>query len=207
MTKNKITIDLLQQIVKQAEQNQEGDVANYIPELANVNKETTAIAVRPLAGESVVYSNTDIAPVTLQSTAKIIPLIGLLEEFGEERLFEWVKVEPSGDDFASITRLEHFGPKPSNPMLNAGAITLCSKIPGVFEQQFAWQDRWTQKLFNQNLRINPSVFASEKRTGDHNRFMQQAPRSGHVTAVLFKSLNARQDWRSASSLLLIMLPT
>src|SRR3546814_3630384 len=59
---------------------------------------------------------------TLFRSGKLIPLIGLLEEFGAQQLFEWVKVEPSGDDFASITRLEQFGPKPSNPMLNAGAI-------------------------------------------------------------------------------------
>jgi glutaminase len=99
----------------------------------------------------------------------MIPLIGLLEEFGDEQLFEWVKVEPSGDDFASITRLEQFGPKPSNPMLNAGAITLCSHIPGKSEQQFRWLENWVQKLFNQRLNINPLVFASEKRTGDRNR--------------------------------------
>ncbi len=99
----------------------------------------------------------------------MIPLIGLLEEFGADQLFEWVKVEPSGDDFASITRLEQFGPKPSNPMLNAGAIALCSRIPGVGEQQFRWLEHWVQKLFNQRLSINPLVFASEKRTGNRNR--------------------------------------
>jgi glutaminase len=54
-------------------------------------------------------------------------------------------------------------------MLNAGAITLCSHIPGKGEQQFAWLERWVQKLFNQRLSINPLVFASEKRTGNRNR--------------------------------------
>lgn len=169
MTRKKITVDLLKDLVKTAEKNQEGETANYIPELANVNKELTAVAVKTLAGESLSYSNMPLAPVTLQSTGKMVPLIGLLEEFGAEQLFEWVKVEPSGDDFASITRLEQFGPKPSNPMLNAGAITLCSHIPGIGEGQFAWLEHWTQKLFNHRLNINPLVLASEKRTGDRNR--------------------------------------
>ncbi|KTC84075.1 glutaminase A [Legionella brunensis] len=169
MTQNKITVDLLKQLVSKAELSQEGDTANYIPELANVNKDITAMAVHTLGGETLSYSNQPLAPVTLQSTGKMITLIGLLEEFGAEQLFEWVKVEPSGDDFASITRLEQFGPKPSNPMLNAGAITLCSHIPGVSEQQFAWLEHWVQKLFNQKLSINPLVFASEKRTGNRNR--------------------------------------
>lgn len=169
MSQKKITLDLLKELVKTAEQNQEGETANYIPELANVNKELTAVAVKPLRGETLSYSNMPLAPVTLQSTGKLVPLIGLVEEFGAEQLFEWVKVEPSGDDFASITRLEQFGPKPSNPMLNAGAITLCSHIPGVGEAQFAWLEHWVQKLFNHRLSINPLVLASEKRTGDRNR--------------------------------------
>ncbi|ARB93128.1 glutaminase A [Legionella longbeachae] len=163
-----LTLSLLEDLVRLAELNQEGKTADYIPELANVNQELTAIAVQPIGKESVSYSNSTLFPITLQSTAKMIPLIGLLEEYGEE-LFEWVKVEPSGDDFASITRLEQFGPKPSNPMLNAGAITLCSHIPGTGEQQFRWLENWVRKLFNQRLSINPLVFASEKRTGDRNR--------------------------------------
>lgn len=164
-----LSIELLKTIVEKAEKNKDGDTAGYIPELANVNKELTAIAVWPLQDEYQTYANASVTPVTLQSVGKMVPLIGLLEEFGVDQVLKWVKVEPSGDDFASITRLERFGPKPSNPMLNAGAITLCSHIPGVEEQQFAWLEHWIQKLFNQKLTINPLVVASEKRTGDRNR--------------------------------------
>lgn len=169
MTLKTFNPDLLECIVREAENNQEGDTATYIPELANVNKDLTAIAVQVIGEPIASFSNEPLLPVTLQSTAKMIPLIGLLEEFGQDQLFQWVKVEPSGDDFASITRLEQFGPKPSNPMLNAGAITLCSHIPGMGEQKFAWLDDWVTKLFNQRLSINPRVFASEKRTGNRNR--------------------------------------
>ncbi|BCA96865.1 glutaminase [Legionella antarctica] len=164
-----LNISLLEDLVRIAELNKEGKTADYIPELSNVNQELTAIAVQQLGERPLSYSNYPLPPVTLQSTAKLIPLIGLLEELGAEHLFKWVRVEPSGDDFASITRLEQFGPKPSNPMLNAGAITLCSRIPGTGEQQFGWLEHWVQKLFNQRLSINPLVFASEKRTGNRNR--------------------------------------
>lgn len=164
-----ITIDLLKQLVEVAEKNHDGDTANYIPELANVDNAITGIAVQPVGGEPIIYSNMPLPRITIQSTSKIIPLIGLLEEFGPEHVFEWVRVEPSGDEFSSITRLEQFGPKPSNPMLNAGAIALCSHIPGNGEEQFAWLDKWTKITFNERLAINPLVFASEKRTGDRNR--------------------------------------
>lgn len=164
-----VTVDLLKQLVEVAEKNHDGQTANYIPELANVNNDLTAIAVQPIDGEPVMYSNMPLPRVTMQSTSKLIPLIGLLEEFGPEQVFKWVRVEPSGDEFSSITRLEQDGPKPSNPMLNAGAIVLCSHIPGNNEEQFAWLERWIKITFNQRLAINPTVFASEKRTGDRNR--------------------------------------
>lgn len=180
MTTQTLSLELLKSIVEMAEKNTEGHAATYIPELAHVDNDITAIAVQELGGNKVYsYSNKPLDPVTLQSTGKMIPLIGLLEEFGLEQVMQWVKFEPSGDDFASITRLEKFGPKPSNPMLNAGAITLCSHIPGIGEQQFAWLEHWVKRLFNHRLNINSLVFASEKRTGDRNRSLAYLLKSCH----------------------------
>lgn len=164
-----LNIDLLKKIVEHASLCDEGTTANYIPELANINKDLCALGVYKLNEKPLFFSNMDCPPITLQSTGKLIPLIGLLEEMGVDQVLNWVKVEPTGDDFASITRLERFGPKPSNPMVNAGAIALCSHIPGVGEQQFAWLEQWVMKLYNTKLSMNPMVFASEKRTGDRNR--------------------------------------
>ena len=164
-----INSDVLKKIVEQAQSCHDGDTANYIPELASVNKDLTALAVQTIDGPAMMFSNMPCPLVTLQSTSKLIPLIGLLEEVGVEQVLNWVKVEPSGDDFASITRLERFGPKPSNPMVNAGAIALCSRIPGVGEHTFSWLERWVMTLFDQRLNMNHVVFASEKRTGDRNR--------------------------------------
>ena len=165
----KLTTALLESIVALAETNQDGATANYIPELAHVDPSITAIAVHPLHQKPLMHSNQILQPVTLQSTAKLVPLIGLLEEQGAKKLFEWVKVEPSGDEFSSITRLEQFGPKPSNPMLNAGAITLCSHIPGTTSDALNWLDSWINILFNQPLSVNHMVYNSEKNTGDRNR--------------------------------------
>ena len=176
---NRVSGELLERLVATAANNWEGKIADYIPELAKANKNATAIAVQTIGNQSVVYNNTELLPVTLQSVAKLIPLIGLLEEVGVQQLLKWVDVEPSGDEFASITRLAQFGPMPSNPMLNAGAITLCSHIPGNREQQFAWLDLWVNKLFNQPLSINPLVFTSEKRTGDRNRSLAYLLKNCH----------------------------
>ena len=195
-------LNLLKSIVHEAAKNTNGSVAAYIPELATVDPQVTAIAVSPLQGKTAHFSNVPARPVTLQSTAKLIPLIGLLEEVGFNKLYEWVKVEPSGDDFASITRLEQFGPKPSNPMLNAGAITLCSHIPGAGSQAgFDWLNRWTSTLFNRALQVNQRVCESEKSSGDRNRSLAYLLKCRHdlgtdvsETLDLYFTLCSYEGW-------------
>lgn len=184
-----ITATELEKFIKLAEEDASGNTANYIPELANVPEDLISVTVHVLGHPPVTASNMPAPPMTLQSVSKLIPLIGLLEEYGPEQVFSWVKVEPSGDDFASVARLDQFGPKPSNPMLNAGAITLCSYIPGEGEQRLAWLQRWMNVLFNSNLIINNLVLTSERRTGDRNRSLAYLLKSqgnirGSVTETL-----------------------
>ncbi len=210
---NALSLNLLKRIVQNAEKNTEGQVASYIPELANVNAKMTAITVVPVSGEPVSYANCNPEPITLQSTAKLIPLIALLEEVGFDKLYQWVKVEPSGDDFASITRLEQFGPKPSNPMLNAGAITLCSHIPGGNQtEKFSWLNHWTEKLFNRPLTINQRVFESEKLTGDRNRSLAYLLKCRHdlgaeieETLDIYFTLCSYEGWTTDLTYLPIIL--
>ena len=181
MNKNHpLTIEYLHKTIQYAAHNHDGKIADYIPELAHVDPNITALAIQEIGQEPLFSSNRPIQPVTLQSTSKLIPLIGLLEEYGLERLSHWVKVEPSGDDFASITRLAQFGPRPSNPMLNAGAMTLCSHIPGNKQKKIKWMEYWVHKLFNKLLSINTTVLNSEKLTGDRNRSLAYLLKSKHI---------------------------
>lgn len=155
--------------VELAKQNSEGSIANYIPELASVPEELTAVSVTLADGTVLTSGDATSQLITLQSTAKLVILIGLLEELGSREVMKWVKVEPSGDDFSSVARLDQFGPKPSNPMLNSGAIALSAHIPGNAEEKLVWLENWMEKLFGEKLRLDHKVYASEKRTGDRNR--------------------------------------
>lgn len=173
MIEEKVDLSILQKVLDEAiiiaRENHEGHVADYIPELASTTEDRTSVAVM-LKDGTILSAGDDIdEPITLQSVAKMIVLIGLLEELGAEEVTRWVKVEPSGDDFASIARLDQFGPKPSNPMLNSGAIALCAHVPGKAEEKLHWLEGWTEKLFGEKLSLDAKVFASEKRTGDRNR--------------------------------------
>lgn len=54
---------------------------------------------------------------------------------GFSYVLERVDVEPTGDPFNSIIRLEMHKPgKPFNPMINAGEITVASLLPGESPQ-------------------------------------------------------------------------
>lgn len=166
-------ITKLQQVIDDAvalaKQNHDGSVANYIPELAQVPEDLTGVAITLNDGTCLMAGDANSQLITLQSTAKVVLLIGLLEEFGGDEIFKWVKYEPSGDDFASIARLDQFGPRPSNPMLNSGAIALSSHVPGHTEQRLTWLEEWMAKCFGEKLRLDHKVYASERRTGDRNR--------------------------------------
>lgn len=187
MKKNIETV--LNEAMAVVRQQNHGKVADYIPELASMPENIVTVAVRLLDGTTYVAGDDHTSQATLQSIAKLVVLIGLLEEVGAEEVFSWLRVEPSGDDFNSIARLDQFGPLPSNPMLNAGAITLCSYIPGNAEQQHAWLETWMQRLFGEKLNIDPKVLASEKCTGNRNRSLAYLLKdnnviNGNVEAIL-----------------------
>jgi glutaminase len=160
---------LLTEAVAEARSLTEGAPAAYIPELAQVDPELTSVAVVLPDGTAVVAGDAARHRFTVQSSAKVVLLAGLLEELGEERVFSLVGAEPSGGSFASIARLETHDPKPANPLVNPGAIALCSLIPGDLPAKLGWLETWTERLYGARLRVNSRVFASERTTGDRNR--------------------------------------
>ncbi|WP_083482794.1 glutaminase A [Candidatus Berkiella aquae] len=169
----------LDEAVLAAKQNREGAPADYIPELANVDPEQLSAAIQLVDGTQLFSGDHQQHLFTLQSVAKLISLIGLMEEYGEEKMFSWIHVEPSGQSFSSIAQVDRYGPIPVNPMVNAGAIALCSRIPGNTQQRAQWLDGWAARLFGQILGVNGKVFASERATGDRNRSIAYLLNSKH----------------------------
>jgi glutaminase len=163
----------------EARRNNQGVPADYIPELANVDPDLCSGSIILSDGTQISSGDCDQHVFTLQSVAKLISLIGLIEEYGEEKLFSWINVEPSGQAFSSIAQVDRYGPIPVNPMVNAGAISLCSRIPGNNQQRAQWLDDWAAKLFGRSLAVNGKVFASERATGDRNRSIAYLLNSKH----------------------------
>lgn len=161
--------DTLDDGVSAARLNNEGEVANYIPELANVDPHLLSASLQLSDGTQISSGDHTKHVFTLQSVGKLISLIGLIEEFGQEKVLSWIHVEPSGQSFSSIAQVDRYGSTPVNPMVNAGAIALCSRIPGNTQDRAHWLEHWTQRLFGKTLNVNGKVFSSERITGDRNR--------------------------------------
>lgn len=67
-----------------------------------------------------------------QSISKVFTLILALMDHGEAAVFSKVGMEPTGDHFNSIMKLELAQPAiPFNPLINAGAIVVSSMIKGA----------------------------------------------------------------------------
>ncbi|MFW6059500.1 MAG: glutaminase A [Phycisphaeraceae bacterium] len=172
----------LDEAVQLARANHEGARATYADELALAPLEVTAAAIVLPGGACLSAGDAKTHRFTLQSTAKLITLIALLEEIGEERVFSVVGKEPSGDSYASVVRLETHGPSPTNPLINAGAIALCGQLRGSYEERLAWLRGWTERLYGEALPVDEKMHDAERRGGDHNRAMAYMLRRSGVFA-------------------------
>ncbi len=171
---------VLNKAIKVAQPHQEGSVANYIPELLHVDPEILSASICLIDGKTIADGNQLDFRFTLQSVSKLVLLIGMMEEFGFERVFSWINAEPSGQPFAAIGDLDRYGPVPSNPLINAGAIVLSGRIPGDTNEQLAWVKRWVNKLFAADLVFSDAVYQSEFGSADRNRSLAYLMKSTGV---------------------------
>ncbi len=159
----------------------QGKLASYIPQLKAANPQHLAVAITDLEGNLFAAGDSKV-PFSIQSIVKIILLATALDDVGFEYLFARVGMEPSGDPFHSILRLESMTGMPMNPMINAGAIAVTSCISGTdAEQRFSKVCQTAAKLLHcQNLDYDRAIFQSEWDTGDKNRALAYMMRSSNI---------------------------
>lgn len=158
---------VLRNAVAAAREIDDGAPADYIPELAQADCGQTSAAITYVDGTTVTAGDVATHRFTLQSSAKLVVLVGLLEERGPDEVFGVVGREPSLTGFASLASLDQRGP--ANPLINAGAIALCGQLKGNLEERLGWLERWAERCYAAKLGVNQRVLASERRTGDRNR--------------------------------------
>lgn len=122
--------------------------------------------------DSIYYAGDCEIYFTMQSLIKPIILLLALMDKGEEEVRKLVGVEATGKPFDAFNYSDQaLKPDHINPMINAGAIALCTLINGdTYEEKFYRLLSMVQKLANNPwLQIDEKVYMSEKTTGSKNR--------------------------------------
>ncbi|MCP1123833.1 glutaminase [Bacillus sp. 3103sda1] len=147
-----------------------GQNVSYIPALGKINLSQLGICIVEPDGTMIKSGDWDV-PFTLQSISKVIGFIAACLSRGITYVLERVDVEPTGDAFNSIIRLEMHKPgKPFNPMINAGAISVASILPGTSAQEkLETLYALIERMIGKRPVINEKVFQSEWQTAHRNR--------------------------------------
>jgi glutaminase len=147
----------------------DGNVADYIPELAKADPDWFAISVATVDGQTFDVGQFQ-QPFTIQSVSKPFVYGMALEQHGREAVLEKVWVEPTGDVFNSIIKLDEQTKRPHNPMVNAGAIAVTSLIQGnsSIERLNSLLEMFG-RYTGRPTTLDVSVFMSEKATGHRKR--------------------------------------
>lgn len=166
----------------------EGEVANYIPELATANPAWFGISAVTVDGQSYDVGDHD-QPFSIQSVSKPFVFGQALDDHGRDAVLAKVGVEPTGEAFNAIV-LDEASNRPFNPLVNAGAIATADLIHG---KDFADRIKRLMSLFGRytgrELHIDNSIFLSERTTGHRNRAIAHLMLNfGMVTSQVEESL-------------------
>lgn len=146
----------------------DGRIASYIPELARALPETFSICVVTAGGELVEVGDVE-RRFTVQSVSKPFVYGLALHDRGRDEVLERVGVEPTGDAFNSIIKLDATN-RAHNPCVNAGAIATTSLIrgSGPTERLNRVLDAF-QNFVGHPVDVDMSVYISERTSGHRNR--------------------------------------
>lgn len=171
----------LQNVLDGIAERTDGELADYIPELAQVDPAPFGIAISMLDGQTYAAGDSDL-PFTIQSVAKAFTYALAIRERGLEHVLEHIGVEPSGDAFNRIS-VDDRG-RPANPMINAGAIAAFALVPGESaEEKFTAVLEFLSACAGRSLVVAEDVFASEMDTAYRNLGIANILRAGGALAA------------------------
>ena len=187
-----------------------GRVADYIPELAKEDPDALGVYVIGSEGKHS-WAGDCRQSFTLQSVVKPVLLLQALLDNGAEAVQNRVGVEATGKPFDAINAVDQ--PLSSgnlNPMVNMGAIVMCSLIHGdSYGERFERLLALTRRLAgNEEIGADEDVYRSEKSHGSKNRALAYLLKSyglleGGVEEVLdcyFRACSIRVDCRDLANI-------
>lgn len=172
--------EMLEQILREcAPYTKQGKLADYIPELTKANPNDFGICII-LNDKKFSMAGDYQKKFTIQSVVKPILLLQALIDNGINCVKDHIGVEATGKPFDAINYNDKsLLSENINPMVNVGAIAMCTLIKGEsYNEKFNRLLDLTRKLANNpNIKLDQEVYLSEKRTGNKNR-------ANYVNAIL-----------------------
>ena len=161
----------------------EGEVASYIPALANTPPELFGIAVAGVGGRTFACGDTG-HEFSLQSISKPFVFALVCEAVGLHRARSLLGVNATGLPFNSVMAIELNDDRTMNPMVNAGAMATTSLVPGrSSDQQWAFLRDGLSRFAGRELTLDRDVYDSESATNLRNQGIAHLLHSyGHLYA-------------------------
>lgn len=145
----------------------QGQIADYIPELAHISPQKFGMAVQTIDGA--LFQIGDAAEkFSIQSVSKVFTLTMAMQLEGDAL---WTRIgrEPSGTAFNSLVQLEYENGIPRNPFINAGALVVADIILSHLGNARASVLDFMQVLCNNpDIGFDHAVAHSERETGFRN---------------------------------------
>ncbi|WP_099465729.1 MULTISPECIES: glutaminase A [Parabacteroides] len=169
-----ITLTQLKEVAQEAynqfKSNTDGKNADYIPYLANIDKNLFGISICLLNGQTVEIGDTEYR-FGIESVSKVHTAILVLRQYGAQKLLDMIGADATGLPFNSIIAILLENDHPSTPLVNAGAITACSMVQPVGDAKKKWDAIVSNitDLCGSAPQLIDELYKSESATNFNNR--------------------------------------
>ena len=160
--------DTIDKIYEKTKNHNSGKLADYIPQLANVDPNLYSISICSIDGQ--IYNKGDYnTEFCVQSCSKPITYLIGSDMNGSDYIHNFVGREPSGRNFNELCLSNEN--IPHNPLINSGAIMCASLIDyrnslaNRFDKIISY---WSKLAANTKINFSTSVYLSERASADRN---------------------------------------
>ncbi|MCP4915033.1 MAG: glutaminase A [Oligoflexia bacterium] len=157
----------LQKLYTKLKNDLSGDISTSIPALALQDPDLFAISAATVDGQIINIGDTS-EELTIQSISKAFTYGLALEQNGNDFIEAKVGMEPTGEDFDSVIKLDDQN-RPFNPMVNSGAIVVTGMINALKEKSREEEIiKYLSAFAGRELTIDNQTYESEKKNGHKN---------------------------------------
>ena len=170
----KISVSQIKEAAQEAYQmfknNTDGKNADYIPYLANIDKNLFGISVCLMDGTIIQLGDSEYR-FGIESVSKVHTAVLALRQYGAQKLLEMIGADATGLPFNSIMAILLEKDHPSTPLVNAGAITACSMVQPIGDSAKKWDAIVSNitDLCGSAPQLIDELYKSESATNFNNR--------------------------------------